>query len=297
MIQKKKVVVFGGAGFLGSHLCKQLSKAGYRVIIFDCKDIHYVYSDIEIKIGNILDRDLVDSVVKGADIVFNLSGISDIEEANLHPIETVSYNILGHVHIIEACRRYQVKRLVYASSVYVYSREGGFYRCSKQAAELYTESYHESYGLEYTILRYGSLYGSGADLRNGIYKFIYNAVKKGSIVYEGSPDAFREYINVEDAARLSVEILAEKYKNTSIVLTGIEKLSISQLFKMIEEILGKKIKIVYQNQEANNPHYQMTPYSYLPKPGMKLTSSYHVDIGQGILKVVEEITNQLKNVD
>ena len=77
---------------------------------------------------------------------------------SLKQIETVETNILGNVHVLEACRVNNVKRFIYGSTVYVYSREGNFYRCSKQAAEGYVEEYRSAYNLDYTILRYGSLY-------------------------------------------------------------------------------------------------------------------------------------------
>ena len=76
-------------------------------------------------------------------------------------------------------RQTDFNRYIYASTVYVYSRDGGFYRCSKQAAEHYVEEYQRSYGLDYTILRYGSLYGPRSDHRNGLYRIVKNALELG----------------------------------------------------------------------------------------------------------------------
>ena len=71
-------------------------------------------------------------------------------------METVRNNILGTVNILELSKKYKVKRIIYASSIYSISVQGGFYRCSKKAAEDYIEEYYKRYGLNFTILRYGS---------------------------------------------------------------------------------------------------------------------------------------------
>lgn len=129
--------------------------------------------------GSLLDEDLVNTVVSGADAVFDFAGLADIGESNQKPVETARINVLGNVILLEACRKAGVKRYVFASTLYVYGKSGGFYRCSKQACELYIENYHDMFGLEYTILRYGSLYGPRADRRNAINRFVAEGAGKG----------------------------------------------------------------------------------------------------------------------
>ena len=143
--------------------------------------------------------------------MYNFAAIADLNDALNKPIETVQVNVLGTVNILEACRLHSVRRFVYASTVYVYSREGGFYRCSKQAAEHYVEEYQRAFDLDFTILRYGSLYGPRADATNGLYRIVRDALARGSISYAGNPESIREYIHVEDAARASVVVLGEEF--------------------------------------------------------------------------------------
>ena len=154
-----KIVVFGGSGFIGSHVADQLSLVGHDVVIYDVFESPYLRVDQSMIIGDLLDPVSVASAVKGAQAVFNFAAVADINEALRDPVATVKINILGNVNILEACRLEHVDRIVYASSVYVNSREGGFYGCSKKAAEQYIEQYKRTYGLDFTILRYGSLYG------------------------------------------------------------------------------------------------------------------------------------------
>lgn len=287
-----KIIVFGGSGFLGSHVCDKLSGEGYNVTIFDKKPSPWLRSDQKMIVGDILDEKLVQISIKGAEVVFNFAGIADIGEANLRPIDTVRSNILGNAIILEACHLSRVKRYIFASSVYVYSMSGGFYRCSKQACELYIETYYENYGLEYTILRYGSLYGPRANEKNAIYRFVLQALADKKINYFGSPEALREYIHVEDAAECSVEILKSKYVNQSIILTGHQPMKVGNVLKMIAEMIGEDIQFEYEN-DPNNIHYLITPYSFSPKVGKKMAPPFHMDFGQGILRVVEDVHKRL----
>lgn len=286
------ITVFGGSGFLGSHVCDKLYDAGYNVTIFDIKPSSWLCSGQKMIVGDVLDKEKVKKSIMGAEVVFNFAGIADIGEANLRPIDTVRYNILGNAIILEACRLADVKRYIFASSVYVYSESGGFYRCSKQACELYIETYYENYGLEYTILRYGSLYGPRADEKNAIYRFVLQALRDKKIKYFGSPEALREYIHVEDAAECSVEILKPKYANQSIILTGHQPMKVGNVLKMIVEMIGEDIQFEFEN-DPNNVHYLITPYSFSPKVGKKLTPPINMDLGQGILRVIEEAHKKL----
>jgi Nucleoside-diphosphate-sugar epimerases len=239
-------------------------------------------------VGELLDVSQLDAAVAGSDIVYNFAALADLNEALHKPVETVKTNVLGNVEVLDACRRHGVKRFVYASTVYVYSRQGGFYRCSKQAAEQYVEEYHRAYGLDYTILRFGSLYGPRADPSNGLLRIVRSALETGTVRYEGSAEALREYIHVEDAARASVAALSEEFRNESVILTGAENMRVLDLLHMIAEILGIPDSVEFV--EANIPgHYIRTPYSYQPKLGRKYVPPLHVDLGQGLLQLIDAV--------
>lgn len=289
-----KVVVFGGSGFLGSHLADVLSNAGYKVVIFDIKPSSYLKPGQEMILGDILDLDKVEKVVEGCDYVYNFAGITDLDDAVTRSLDTIHQNIEGNVNILEAAKKAKVKRFIYASTIYVYSDKGGFYRCSKQAAETYIEEFERKYGLDFTILRYGTLYGTRADLRNSVYRYVYQALKDGCIRCKGQGETLREYINVRDAARLSVEILSEKYKNQYVIITGHHPITFRQLLETIKEMCSNKIEIELSAIQ-NHDHYNLTPYSFTPKIGYKLTSNYYTDIGQGLLEVLSEVHARLNS--
>ena len=284
----KRVCVIGGAGFLGSHVADALSAAGHHVRIFDLKASAWLRDGQEMIIGDLMDVASLEEAVKGSDIVYNFAALADLNQALDKPIETVKINVLGNANVLEACRHYDVQRFVYASTVYVYSREGGFYRCSKQAAEHYVEEFQRVFGLDYTILRYGSLYGPRADSSNGLYRIVKNALENDVIRYQGSPESLREYIHVEDAARASVTALGEDFRNQSVVLTGQEPMRVQDMLEMLAEILGlsNSVEFVASDQPG---HYVRTPYAYQPKLGRKYMPPMHVDLGQGLLELIDNV--------
>lgn len=290
------VVVFGASGFLGSHVADALSAAGYRVRLFDRTPSPFLKSNQEMIVGDIMNLDQVIAAAKGASIVYNFAAIADIDEAHDNPIPTATINVLGNMHALEAARIAGARRFVFASTVYVYSESGSFYRASKQAAERFTETYHERYGLDYNILRYGSLYGRRADKRNGIYRMLHEAVEHHSITYKGSGEAMREYIHVEDAARMSVQVLAPEFANRHLILTGQEKLRIKDVMMMISEILPWPVKLHFDEANAVH-HYAITPYAFQPRIGRKLVLNEHVDLGQGILDCLREIHQDFHHGD
>jgi UDP-glucose 4-epimerase len=282
------VTVLGGSGFIGSHVVDQLSQEGYRVRILDRVDSPWKKEDQEVFIGDLLDKELLNRAIAGAETVYNFAALSDLDAARHKPVETAEINILGNLKALEACRDNGIKRFIFASTVYVYSREGGFYRCSKQAAESYIEEYQRIFNLDYTILRFGSLYGPRADMRNGLFRIVKNALDTGVVRYEGSPDALREYIHVEDAAKASVKALGGEFRNQSVVLTGQEPMRVADLLKMLAEILGFPDSVEFV--EGDFPgHYIHTPYAYLPKIGRKYVAPFHVDLGQGLIQLIDEV--------
>lgn len=291
-MNKERVVVTGGAGFLGSHLCDALSEAGYAVTVFDRQPSPWLREGQDMVVGDILDEAVVNDTVKGARYVYHLAGIADIGEASVKPKDTLSMNVLGSANILEACAAHGVQRLLFASTVYVYSSEGGFYRVSKQAVEAMIELYQAQRGLDYTILRYGSLYGPRAQAWNGLKRYVLQAVREGRVVYHGTGEERREYIHVKDAVDLSVKVLAPDYANRCLTLTGTQVLNSAELLKMLGEVMGGKLEIVFEPHKKRSDHYSFTPYRYTPKQGSKIVPSDFIDVGQGLLDLVEEVHAQ-----
>ena len=283
-----KVVVFGGSGFLGSHVADALTKEGYEVIIFDRTPSPFLQHNQKMIVGSILDVDAVEKVVSDADVVYNFAGVADIDEANTKPLDTVKINILGNTTILEACKMHEVDRFVFASSVYVYSDAGSFYRSSKQACELIIENYNEQYGLPYTILRYGSLYGSRSNETNWVHNMLKQAILERKITRYGDGDELREYIHVEDAARYSVDILSNQFENDYVIITGPQQMKVKDMMIMVKEMLGNDIELEFLPVDSSL-HYEITPYSFRPKKAQKYVGKCYIDLGQGTLDILSEL--------
>lgn len=290
-----KAIVFGGSGFLGSHVADVLDDRGYGVTIYDIKPSPYLKNSQKMIVGDILEEKKVAEAVRPCNIVYNFAGIADIEEASRRSLDSVKVNIVGNSIILEACRKADIKRFIFASSLYVYSKSGSFYRSAKQACELLIENYHEAFGLPYTILRYGSLYGPRSDEKNFIYRIIRQALTERKISRYGDGKELREYIHVMDAARGSVEILSDEFRNQHIVLTGNQQMRVEDLFIMIKEMLNNKIDIEFLPPNENS-HYEITPYSFVPKSGRRLTNRTYTDLNQGILEMVHDLYGRLNSL-
>ncbi len=293
-----KVLVTGGSGFLGSHIADALTRHGYEVTIFDSKESLYRDQGRQQMVkGNILDRQKLDDIFAAGnfDYVYHLAAMADLNEAKTKPLQSAEVNIIGTINMLEACVRHKVRRFLFGSSVYVYSQHGGFYRCSKQACENYIEEYKKAYDLDFTILRYGSLYGPRSNETNGVYRLLMQAISGNEIIYHGTIHDKREYIHVFDAAELSVQALEEKYNGKHLIITGNDRLSVQELFTMFEEMLNRPVQVRYLGMQANESgHYSITPYTFTPKLGVKITSSEYVDMGQGLLELVQQIHDSLK---
>ncbi|MDP8298196.1 MAG: NAD(P)-dependent oxidoreductase [Candidatus Orphnella occulta] len=284
----KKVIVFGGSGFIGSHVVDELCKEGNDVTVFDIAESPYLPKEVKFIKGDILDSDKVNAAMSGNNIVYNFAGKADLDTAASMPVETITTNVIGNTNILEASRRHKIERFLFASTVYVYSNAGSFYRSSKQACELIVEDYHKQYNLDYTILRYGSLYGPRSNASNWIYSILKEALEKGKITRKGDGEEVREYVHVYDAARLSIKILDSEYKNQCVMITGNQQTRIKDLMLMIKEMLNNEIELVFLgvNEEM---HYEITPYNFSPKLAKKIVGDYYIDLGQGFLDTLNQI--------
>lgn len=281
-----KVLVTGGSGFLGSHVADALSDVGHDVIIFDVHKSPYLRPNQTMIVGDVTNDAEVDKAVKGCDVVYHLAALADINEAINKPRDTMAVNLMGTVNMLEAARKHSVTRFVFSSSIYVYSDQGSFYRTSKQACEHLIQDYHDRYGLEYTILRYGSLYGPRADESNSVFKMITSALETNKIQYNGNGQEVREYIHIRDAALMSAEILDDEYKGAILHLTGRERMTTGAMLEMLAEMLNGDVEIILGNENIPG-HYLQTPYNYTPRIGRKMTRNTYIDLGLGLLDCIQ----------
>ena len=291
---QKKVVVFGGSGFLGAYVVNELVNRGYNVVVADLRPSPFFNPDLFVTC-DIMDVGKVNAIIdEETDIVYNFAGFANLDKAVELPVETLNLNVIGNANILEAARQKQVKRYVFASSSYALSDKGSFYGISKMVSEKVIDEYFRRFGLRYTVIRYGSVYSERDFENNYIYNLIKHAVETNRISHDGDGEEVREYIHASDAAVLSVDILEDtKFENEHIILTGFERMKRKELFEMIKEIMNTDLTIELKN-DGYQHHYKMSPYSHHPNASKKLISNPFVDIGQGILECIKEVRSQLE---
>jgi len=300
-MKHNKVLVTGSSGFIGSHVADALERNGYQVILFDTAPSKYKTETQEEFIGDILKPDHIEKAIKGCHAIYHFAAQSDIRISSDSPTTTITANIIGTQNILEAARKYKVNRFMFASTIYVYSELGSFYRVSKQACEKIIEEYQKEFNLDYTILRFGSLYGPRANEFNGVRDFLTQALNDKKIFRRGDGEETREYIHAKDAAQLSVDALDEKYKNKHLIITGNQQIKIKDLLIMIKEIFRGDIKIEF-GLEKDLHHYEITPYNYKPQIAKKISPDTHYDLGQGLMDQIYDLemnmnkTKKIKNI-
>ena len=295
-MKSNKVLVTGSSGFIGSHVADSLEKNGYQIILFDADPSKYKTDNQEEFIGDILSPEDIEKAMKDCEYIFHFAAQADISSSGDDPTKTLHNNIIGTQNILEIARRNNVNRIMFASTIYVYSELGSFYRVSKQACEKIIEEYQREFGLDYTILRFGSLYGPRANDFNAIRSFLIHAIKEKKIIRRGDGEELREYIHVKDAARLSVAALDEKHKNKHLIITGNQQIKVKDLLTMIREIFDGKIKIKFDLEEELH-HYEITPYNYKPQVAQKITSDTFYDLGQGLLDLLYDLELEMNKGD
>ena len=146
MLSHRNVLVFGGSGFLGSHICDYLTNAGFNVTIFDKKKSKFVKKNQKMIIGDITIFQKVCKATRYQKYIFHFAGVSDIKESNLNPFKAIKFNILGTSNIMEAIKNNKnVNRIVFASSIYARSKQGGFYSTTKRSCESLIEDYSKKF--------------------------------------------------------------------------------------------------------------------------------------------------------
>ena len=289
-----KILVIGGTGFLGFHLVNFLESKGHKVQIFDKKLGHFKNKRKKVILGDINNFGKISKAIKNQDIVFNFAAISDIGESISNPIGTAKNNILGNISILDLCVKYKIKKFIFASTIYVHSNQGSFYRVSKQSSELFIAEYKKRYGLNYSIIRFGSVFGPKASKKNGLSKIVHKAFREKKLYYSGTKNAVRRFVYVKDAVRETAEIIKNKYNGKNILITGSNQIKITEVLKKVAKIAKLRKKPTFGNLK-NEGHYDISPYNYTPIKDTKIKIKNTITLKKAILELIKEIKHEKRN--
>ncbi len=254
-----RVLVTGGSGFIGSHVVDKLRARGHEPVIYDLRPSPWhERGSVDTVLGSITDREALERALHSCDAVAHLAAVADVNDVHASPEDAERVNARGTVAVLEAARRAGVKRIVYASTIWVYSDTESdvvdedtllpppshLYTSTKLAGELYCKSYQELYGIDYTILRFGIPYGPRAREAAVIPAFVNKAFKGEPLTLSGDGMQSRRFVYVEDLADGVALGISEVAANRVYNLVSDENVTIKQIAELVQEIVGNT-EIVY----------------------------------------------------
>lgn len=261
-----KCVVFGGGGFIGSHLSEALIKAGHDVTIFDKPNARYLecfhQQNANIFTGDFFNETDLDRSLKGCDVAYHLVSVTVPQTSNENPAYDVKANILGTLQLLEAAKKASVQKIVFASSggtVYGIPYELPIkenhltdpitsYGITKLTIEKYLQLYWRLYGLDYCILRIANAYGerqSVTKTQGVIPTFLDNALQKKEIVVWGDGAVIRDYIYVRDIVRAFIDATLYKGEPRIFNIGSGQGHSLNQIISLLEAITQLPLQVRY----------------------------------------------------
>jgi UDP-glucose 4-epimerase len=175
--------------------------------------------------------------------VYHLGGFSNIDLVKGAPLKTIQLNIQGTANLLDISRQKKVRRFIFASSVYVHDSRGHLYTTSKLASELICKNYHNLYGLPYTILRYGTVYGPRSRDVDVISVFVRKALDSGKITINGSGNQKRNFIFTHDVAKGSIRAIEPVAENKTYCIAYPRSFTINELAQVIKKIVNPELII------------------------------------------------------
>ncbi len=261
----KKILITGGAGFIGSHIIEVLQKENCEITVLD--NLHTGLKENVPERVRLIELDIRDKGVIDIfeqyqfDVVLHLAGQTMVNVSVDDPFYDADVNIMGTVNILESCRKTGVKRIIFSSTAATYGnieevpiREEfsvnplSFYGLSKLTVEKYLKLYHDLYGLEYVILRYANVYGErqGDGGEGGVISiFTKKIAKDESFVIHGDGKQTRDFVYAGDVARANWYAANTEYCNTIYNVSTNSETSIRELVDLLESASGKTIDRQY----------------------------------------------------
>jgi UDP-glucose 4-epimerase len=284
-MRNKKILITGGAGFIGRNLAEELSKTN-EVVILDKVKVPYTNSIVaDIRKTGWFKK------VKKVDYIFHLSAIVGVDYVATHPDEVISTEIAGLKNIVEFAKKRKAKRIIYSSTSSVYEAPDS--PTSYNIAKLLAEQYLGESGLNYSIIRYFNVYGKHQRKKMVISRFINNALKGEPIIVFGNGNQTRDFTFIGDAIKATV--LIAKSKNTSSCIidvgTGVET-KLIDVARLVKEIHHSKSEIIHKKAPNFRKNFEVRRRVSDPSKLKKLVGfECKTSLKEGIGKTINSSAN------
>lgn len=268
-----KAIVTGGAGFIGSHLVRELIRRQHQVHVMDNLSSGHasrVHPDAVMHIQDIREPGTEEIIAEvGPDVVFHLAAQADVQQSIKEPYTDAAINIAGTARILAASRLSGVKKVVFASTSAVYgelqkerieetdqTNPISYYGLSKWSAERYIGLFSYLYGLPCTILRYGNVYGPGQTAKGegGVVALFMERLQKGeALSIHGDGEQTRDFIYVQDVVEANLAAAEQAAGGGRIlhVSTG-RKTSVNHIVRLLQELHDQEVKVRYGPARAGD---------------------------------------------
>ena len=287
--QAKKWVVTGGAGFIGSHIIKELVSRGQEVRAVDdfstgsLANLSSVQQKIKIVSADICNFSALLKAFQGADYVLHHAALVSVPRSVEEPQLTWQINVSGTLNVLEAARQAGVKRVVFASSCCVYGtsskpcketspkRPGSPYALSKQIGEELCRFYTQMYGLETVCLCYFNVYGAGQN-PNGAYaaviaQFLQRALNGEPVRIDGTGRQSRDFIAVEDVAQANILAARKGVPGETYNVACGKSYSLLALLRLIEQTTHQKLARTFAPSRAGDVRTSSADISKISRLG------------------------------
>lgn len=269
-MKKKKFFLIGGAGFIGKNLAIELVKCGHKVTIYDCVDNPFEngFLDIAYVKGNYFDNDIGEMLLKQQDIVILLACSVGPKSSMINSESCYSQDIVTMIKLLDQLRSFNISRLVFISSggtVYGRNNEKALseemqtfpinhYGILKLTQEKIILMYNDLYKMNNVIFRIANPYGPGQRIASGIGAvtvFLDNIIHEKEISLFGKGDIVRDYIYIEDVAKMITNFLEKEIITDNIPIYNVgtgSGYTLLQVIEVIEKVIGKKAKVSFRDE-------------------------------------------------
>lgn len=307
VFKDKRVLVTGGAGFIGSAMVRYLLKQGLKVRAFDMSDqiaANPPPKEAEIYKGSVLDINNVTNAMQECDYVIHMAAMLGVKRTEMQRLDCLNVNILGTINILEGCIKERVKKIVFTSSSEVYGEQKkipiseenplhpkSIYAVTKIAGEEYVKAYNKRYGLDYSIIRFFNVYGPGQVAEFVMPRFIKWVMNNKPPKIYGKGDQIRSFCDIDDIVKGAFLALKNKKANSEIFNIGNDKepISIADLAHKVISVAHKHIEPEYvpmNNSDRTSEREIQRRIPDISKARKVLSYQPEVSLSEGISKVM-----------
>ena len=311
---RKRYLVTGGAGFIGSHIVRRLVGEGELVRVVDNLTtgqsirLKTARDSIEFVEGDLADEQVSDEVVRDVDYVLHQAAVPSVQRSVYDPIGTNRANVNATLNLLESCRKAGVRRLVYAASSSAYGDTEVLpkaeemspnplspYALQKLVGERYCKLYYDLYGLETVSLRYFNVFGPGQDPHSEysavIPKFITKLLAKEPITVYGDGEQSRDFTYVDNVVEANLLALRATDAPGNVCNIGCgEHITLNKLIRLLEEILGVKANVNYTDPKAGDVRHSLAD---ITRARRLLGYEPKVMVKEGLRRTVQAFTKQV----